>query len=280
MCASPSVDSAAFRAFEHAGWESVVDAYDADFRALTAQTIGALLDAVGVGPGMQVLDEATGPGYVAAAAAGRSADVIAVDFAAAMVAEARQQHPGLDVRQADVEALPFGDGSFDAVVMNFGALHLAQPDLAFAEAYRALRPGGGFAFTVWAPPQVSVGFDMVLRAIHAHGTTNVPLPPGPPFFRFGDPAESTRSLQAVGFTDVQAVVLPLVWELPQPEAMLEVMQRATVRIGGLLQAQSPDALDAIRAAVADEAATYATGAGIAVPMSAALTSGWKVATSP
>jgi hypothetical protein len=62
--------------------------------------------------------------------------------------------------------------------------------------------------------------------------------------------------------------------------MLEVMQRATVRIGGLLQAQSPDTLDAIRAAVADEAATYGTGAGIAVPMSAALTSGWKVATSP
>ena len=185
----------------------------------------------GVGAGMQVLDEATGPGYVAAAAAARGADVIAVDFAAAMVAEARQRHPGLDVRQADVESLPFADASFDAVVMNFGALHLAQPDLAFAEAYRVLRPGGGFAFTVWAPPQVSAGYDMVLRAIHAHGTTNVPLPPGPPFFRFGDPAESTRSLQAVGFTDVQAVVLPLVWELPHPEAMLEVMHRATVRIG-------------------------------------------------
>ena len=280
MSASPSTGSAAFRAFEHAGWESIVEAYDAAFRALTAQTIGPLLDAVGIGPGMQVLDEATGPGYVAAAAAARGADVTAVDFAAAMVAEARQQHPGLDMRQADVEALPFDDGSFAAVVMNFGALHLAQPDLAFAEAYRVLRPGGGFAFTVWAPPQVNAGFDMVLRAIHAHGTTNVPLPSGPPFFRFGDPAESTHSLQAVGFTDVQAVVLPLVWELPQPEAMLEVMQRATVRMAGLLRAQSPDALAAIRAAVTEEAAIYATGAGIAVPMGATLTSGRKPATSP
>jgi protein-L-isoaspartate O-methyltransferase len=106
MSALPSVDSAAFRAFEQAGWESVVEAYDAAFRALTAQTIGPLLDAVGIGPGMQVLDEATGPGYVAAAAAARGADVTAVDFAAAMVAEARQQHPGLDMGQADVEALP------------------------------------------------------------------------------------------------------------------------------------------------------------------------------
>jgi ubiquinone/menaquinone biosynthesis C-methylase UbiE len=280
MSASPSVDPVAFRTFEHAGWEGVVDAYDAAFRALTAQTIDPLLDAAGVGPGTRVLDEATGPGYVAAAAAARGADVTAVDFAAAMVAEARRRHPGLVVRQADVEALPFADGSFDAVVMNFGALHLAQPDLSFAEAHRVLRPGGGFAFTVWAPPQVSAGFDMVLRAIQAHGTTNVPLPPGPSLFRFGDPAESTRSLQAVGFVDAQAVVLPLVWEVPQPEAVMEAMQHATVRTAGLLRAQSPDALAAIRAAVTDEAATYATGAGIAVPMGATLTSGRKPATTP
>ena len=279
MSASPAADSAAFQAFEHAGWERVVEAYDAAFRTLTAQTIGPLLDAVGVGPGMRVLDEATGPGYVAVAAAARGADVTAVDFAAAMVAEVRQRQPGLDVRQADVEALPFADASFDAVVMNFGALHLAQPDRAFAEAYRVLRPGGGFAFTVWAPPQVSAGFDMVLRAIDAHGTMNVPVPLGPPFFRFGDPVESTRSLQAVRFTDVQAVVLPLIWELPQPEAMLEAMQRATVRMAGLLRAQSPDASAAIRAAVTEEAAIYATGAGIAVPMGATLTSGRKPATS-
>jgi hypothetical protein len=62
--------------------------------------------------------------------------------------------------------------------------------------------------------------------------------------------------------------------------MLEVMQRATVRTAGLLRAQSPDALAAIRAAVTDEAATYATGAGIAVPMGATLTSGRKPATTP
>ena len=279
MSTSPAVDLAAFQAFEHAGWENIVDAYDAAFRALTAQTIGPLLDATSVGTGTQVLDEATGPGYVAAAAATRGAYVTAVDFAAAMVAEALRRQPGLDVRQADVESLPFADASFDAVVMNFGALHLAQPDHAFAEAYRVLRPGGGFAFTVWAPPQISAGYDMVLRAIHAHGTMNVPLPPGPPLFRFGDPAESTRSLHAVGFTDVQAVVVPLVWELPRPEAMLEVMHCGTVRMGGLLQAQSPDALDAIRAAVTEEAATYATAGGIAVPMGATLTSGRKPAPS-
>ena len=82
MCASPSVDPAAFRALEHAGWEGSVDSYDAAFRTLTAQTIDPLLDAAGVGHGVRVLDEATGPGYVAAVAAQRGTNVTAADFSA------------------------------------------------------------------------------------------------------------------------------------------------------------------------------------------------------
>jgi SAM-dependent methyltransferase len=275
MSASPSVDPAAFRALEHAGWEGSVDGYDAAFRTLSAQTIDALLDAAGVGSGVRVLDEATGPGYVAAAAAQRGAHVTAGDFSAAMVTEARRRHPELDVREADAEALPFGDGSFDAVVMNFGVLHLAQPDLAFAEAYRVLRPGGRFAFTVWAVPEVSVGQDMVLRAIQAHGTTEVPLPSGPPFFRFSDPAECKRALEACGFTDVHSTTLPLVWQFSDPDAVFTALQQGTVRIAALLRAQSPEALTAIRQAVRAEAASYATARGVDVPMGAVLTSSRK-----
>jgi SAM-dependent methyltransferase len=275
MRGSPSVDPAAFRALEHAGWEGSVDGYDAAFRSLTPQTIVPLLDAAGVGPGVRVLDEATGPGYVAAAAARRGAHVTAGDFSAAMVDEARRRHPELDVREADAEALPFGDGAFDAVVMNFGVLHLAQPDLAFAEVHRVLRPGGRFAFTVWAAPEISVGQDMVLRAIQAHGTTDVPLPTGPPFFRFSDSAECKRALEAVGFTDVHSTTLPLVWRFPDAEAVFAAIQEGTVRMAALLRAQTPEALETIRAAVRAEAATYATASGVEVPMGAALTSARK-----
>ena len=275
MSASPSIDPAAFRALEHAGWEGSVAGYDAAFRTLTAQTIGPLLDAAGVGPGVRVLDEATGPGYVAAAAAQRGAHVAAGDFSAAMVAETRRRHPEIDVREADAEALPFPDGAFDAVVMNFGVLHLAQPDLAFAEAYRVLRPGGRFSFTVWATPEVSVGLGMVLRAIQTHGTTDVPLPSGPPFFRFSDPEECRRALEAVGLADVQSSALPLAWRFPHPEAVFAAMQRGTVRTAALLRAQTPAALDAIREAVRAGAAAYATASGVDVPMGAVLTSARK-----
>ncbi len=81
------IDPGAFRAFEHAGWEAIPSQYDDAFGRLTTQAIGPLLDAADVRGGTRVLDVATGPGYVAAAAAQRGASVVGLDFSAAMVAE-------------------------------------------------------------------------------------------------------------------------------------------------------------------------------------------------
>src|SRR4051812_30518691 len=103
MTACIFVMSNAFKDFERSGWETVVDAYDSAFGTLTTQAIGPLLDAVGAGAGVRVLDIATGPGYVAAAAANRGAIVTGVDFSAPMVAEAAKRHPGIDFRQGDAE---------------------------------------------------------------------------------------------------------------------------------------------------------------------------------
>ena len=124
---TPSMDAEAFREFEHAGWEAVAHPYHHHFARLTTQATGPLLEAVGVGEGMRVLDVATGPGYAAAAASLRGADAVGLDFSAAQVALARSQYPTLEFHQGDAEALPFPDRSFDAVVSNFGMLHFARP---------------------------------------------------------------------------------------------------------------------------------------------------------
>src|SRR6266542_3168776 len=163
------LDPEKFRNFEHAGWESIPDEYHQAFGNLTSQAIGPLL----------------------AAAAKRGATVLGVDFSAAMVAYAQQLHPSVEFRQGDAERLPLGSGLFDAAAMNFGILHLGQPEAALVEAHRVLRTGGRFAFSVWARPEETIGFGIVLRAVERHGEPRVELPEGPPFFRYSDPEECT-----------------------------------------------------------------------------------------
>jgi ubiquinone/menaquinone biosynthesis C-methylase UbiE len=266
------IDPVSFRQFEHSGWQGIPRQYHQAFGALTTQSIEPLLDAAGVKADTQVIDIATGPGYVAAAAAGRGASVIGVDFSAAMVAAARERNPNLEFREGDAERLPLGDGLFDAAVMNFGILHLARPDQALAEACRVLRPGGRFGFTAWAKPQETVGFGIVLGAVAAYGDPNVPLPEGPPFFRFSDPNECIRSLLAAGFEAPKVVKVPQMWRLPSLDSLFEFMSDSTVRTAGLLQVQKPDALKKIREAMRDELTQDQKGGVVELPMPAILSS--------
>ena len=116
-----------YRDFEHGGWERAADAYAATFEAVTQLLAASLLDAVAVRSGSQVLDVACGMGFVTAMATGRGTQAMGIDFSARMVAEAVRRHPELVFHEADAEALPFDDGRFDAVVINFGVHHFPFP---------------------------------------------------------------------------------------------------------------------------------------------------------
>ena len=267
--------SDAFKDFERAGWETVVDEYAVAFGALTVQAIGPLLDAVEAGPGVRLLDVASGPGYVVAAAAQRGAIATGVDFSAPMVAEAARRYSKMNFRRGDAEALPFADDSFDAVTMNFGLLHLGDPDKALAEACRVLRPGGRFAFTVWAKPEETAGFGITLGAIQTHGSMRVPLPDGPPFFRFSDWAESVRSLAAAGFTNARLKKISQTWRLSTVDALFEAMQTATVRTAGLLRHQTPEALRGIRVMMRNACGLYQRNGTVELPMPAILAAATK-----
>src|SRR6185503_5096036 len=96
-------------------------------------------------------------------------------FSAGMLAQARRAHPDAQWVRADVRAAPF-TGAFDLAV-TFGALgHFlpAERPALFAGVYRALRPGGLFAFPIVAPPPVTsvwhwaaLGFDLAMRVRNA-----------------------------------------------------------------------------------------------------------------
>jgi len=270
-------DPNAFRDFEHAGWEINVSEYEDAFARLTRQAIGPLLDAVKLRQGVRLLDIATGPGYVATAAAARGARVVGIDFSGPMVARARELNPAIEFQEGDAEDLSFSDASFDAVVMNFGILHLARPERAMKQAARVLKPGGRFAFTAWAKPEEAVGFGMILNAIQSHGNLEVQLPQGPSFFRFSDEAECDRTLREAGFLDVKVARVPQVWRFNRPDEPLEAFYNGGVRIKAILRAQSSEALEAIRMAVREAARKLTRNGFIEIPMPAVVASAVKPA---
>jgi ubiquinone/menaquinone biosynthesis C-methylase UbiE len=265
-----------FRTFEHTRWEQLTEAYERNIAPLTRSAIAPLLDALCAGRGMRLLDVATGPGDLAAEAAARGASAIGIDFSGRMIALAASVHAsGFTALTGDAEHLPFAAAFFDLVAMNFGVLHFPHPDEALTEAWRVLKPGGRFGMTAWRQPQSGQGLAILNEAVQQHGTVAVDLPEGPGFFRFGDEAESVRSLRAAGFRAVSSSPLQLEWVLPSTEDFFEALFHATVRGGAILQAQPADAMAGIRAAILDACEPYRDGSMLRMPMPALLTLGEK-----
>jgi len=268
-------DPSAFRAFEYEGWQGAADRYHESWSVVTQQTAATMLDKLHVTDGSRFLDVASGPGYLAARAAERGAVSTAVDFSPAMIEKGRALYPGVTFQPGDAQDLPFADGSFDAVGMNFGMLHLGQPEVAMREAYRVLASGGRFAFTVWASPAEALGLALILKAVEDHGEP-VAIPHGPDFFLYSSPDECRAALTAAGFSAVDVIKLPLTWHPGSAEDVFPAYLQGTARMGALLRGQGPEARARIQAAVTEAAQAYAdTDGKITIPMAAVLAFGTR-----
>jgi len=260
-----SFDPQALRAFEHAGWQQAAPSYTATFAHATSGFVEALLDAARVAAGMRVLDLACGPGVVAAAAAKRGAIPMGFDFSSAMLALARAAHPGIRFEEGDAEELSFADGSFDAVVANFGIHHVSDPVQALSEARRVLRPGGHVAFTAWATRAENTAWKLLFDAISAHGDLEaVKAPPSGGDLRHA--ADLLRVLNAAGFAETEAQRVERQWCFAAATDLVEGFRRGTVRTAALIDAQAAAALPAIKGAIARNVAPYRCEDGFAVPI--------------
>ena len=145
-------DLKALKARQQSAWSS------GDYAVVgtTLQIVGEeLCEALDLRSGQKVLDVAAGNGNVSLAAARRWCDVVASDYVPALLERAREraaaERLAIEFREADAEALPFADESFDAVVSTFGVMFTPDQDRAAAELVRVCRRGGRIGLANWTP---------------------------------------------------------------------------------------------------------------------------------
>jgi ubiquinone/menaquinone biosynthesis C-methylase UbiE len=264
-----------FAKFEHEFWEGAADAYDSGFGNITAKTAQYLLDEVQLRSGQKLLDLACGPGYIAAAALQFGAEVTGVDFSLHMIALAAKKYSRAILRVGDAQNLEFEDNTFDAITCNFGIMHLPEPQKCFSESLRVLKPGGRFAFVVWNAPDKPGALNIIMNAIKEHGTLEIKLPEGPPFFQYAHHDNATKAVKDAGFTDVRAQDVGIHWTIKNADDMIGAFYNGGARIGGILRAQNPEALAKIRAEVAQKIESHRANGGFEVPVSVVMTSGQK-----
>lgn len=204
--------------------------YEAAFvPAFFAQWTPILCAAAGLEPGHSVLDVACGTGIVARTAADLVATegkVVGLDLNEAMLAVAHRVRPDIEWRQGDASALPFPDGSFDAVLCQMALMFFPDRARALQEMTRVLRPGGTVAVLVPGRLEAQAAFApfIDLAAQHA-GPDAVSLLSS--YFVCGDIDELSGLVTAAGLRVVTAETRLGTYRAPSVEAFVTTEVEST-----------------------------------------------------
>ena len=212
------IDLTAVKARQQGAWSS------GDYAVVgtTLQIVGEeLCEALDIRSGQKVLDVAAGNGNASLAAARRWCDVVATDYVPALLDRAREradaERLSIEFREADAEALPFPNGSFDVVVSTFGVMFTPDQDRAAAEMIRVCKHGGKIGLTNWTPE----GFiGQLFKTISKH----VPPPAGAKSPALWGTRARIAELFEPHATSIKSAQRNFVFRYRSPEHWLEVFK--------------------------------------------------------
>jgi SAM-dependent methyltransferase len=221
-------------------WGEVAEREDGPWLGPAYQLV---LERLGVGAGTDLLDVGCGAGRFLRLAADRGARVSGIDATPELLAIARERVAAADLRQGDMQFLPFADASFDVVTGFNSFFYAADVVAAFREAARVLRPGGRLALTAFgrheeqesAPLFEYLGPLMPKFALEGDGAAE------------GEPGVIERLLQEAGLATADAAYLKITEEHPDLDTFLrELMAAGPVRLAVRNAGE-----EAVRAALTD-----------------------------
>lgn len=202
----------------------------------------AAFDAVGLETGTRLLDAGCGAGLALQLAAKQGAIVTGFDASDGLLEVARERVPDGDIRQGDLESLPYDDDSFDAVTAFNSVQYAADPTAALREIKRVAKPGARVAIATWGDPE-KCATRVLLAAI---GSLLPPPPPGAGGpFALAAPGALEALVDGAGLTALDAIEVPVPFAYPD----LGTAVRAQMASGPARKAIEHAGVDATREAV-------------------------------
>jgi SAM-dependent methyltransferase len=172
-----------------------------------------MMTAMGIGPGTLFLDAGCGPGGGANLAADKGARVSGLDASDAMIAYAQNRVPDGDFRVGDLEALPFEDNSFDAVMASNSVQCAEDPIAALAEIRRVCKQEGKTTVSTWDVAEKNE-HRFLLQAI----ASVLPEPPkGPGSFALAEDGALEALVEKSGLTVIGGGSTAAPFVYPDPE---------------------------------------------------------------
>jgi ubiquinone/menaquinone biosynthesis C-methylase UbiE len=208
----------------------------------------ALADACAVSAGQEVLDVGAGDGNFALACAREGASVVASDLSPGMVERGRRRSEaeGYEIEwvEADAEDLPFEDGRFDCAGSSFGAFIAPRPEVAAAEMFRVVRPGGPVGLTAWTPEGLMGDLFRIGRSFAP------PDPDLPPSVDWGDEAIARRRLEGLA-AHVEIERRTVDWRGDSPQAFAEELLASAPPMIAAREALPPERYEELRGQLVD-----------------------------
>jgi ubiquinone/menaquinone biosynthesis C-methylase UbiE len=264
-----SFDPVAFQRFERAGWERKAASYHAFYAPISGHVIDALLDSADVKRGTRLLDVGSGPGYVAARAVMRGANVIGTDLSEQMVKLARQINPGIQFEVGDAQELAYPSESFDAVVGNFSLHHMPDQARALQGFARVLVPGGRVAMTQWDEPARCRFLGLFTDSVRLAGAADPDdLPAGPPMAAYDTAYEDL--LTGAGFCTPRVETIVYAHRFAHSDELWDGLLAGSLRTASLITGQPEPVRARIREIFDRLVKEYETASGLEVPVSVKL----------